>query len=243
MIIKVKSFIRKILNNFLDFYFYKKSLSLLKKTENDISQINSKLLNVPFQFKGFGFYKIISPSQEMGEIKPFYHFIRKLKPKIVCEIGTDKGGTLYLWCKASHDKALIVSLDLPSRNNYTPKRRNFYSNFKKEKQDIRFVVGDSHKKETFDLLKKTLNGNLIDFLFIDGDHTYEGVKQDFYDYSKLVKKGGYIALHDIRTVRKDCGVSEFWNDLNKKLKRNNLKEFSVNDFGPAGAGIGLIKNE
>ena len=74
---------------------------------------------------------------------------------------------------------MIVSLDLPSRNNFTPKRRNFYSNFKKYKQDLKFVVGDSHKKETFNFLKKILNGKLIDFLFIDGDHTYKGVKQRF----------------------------------------------------------------
>ena len=219
MLLNVKLFIQNILNNFLDFHFYKRSVTLLKNTEKHISHKDSKLLNVPFQFKGFGFYKIISPSQEMEEIKPFYEFIRKLKPKIVCEIGTDKGGTLYLWCKASHDEALIVSLDLPSRNNFTPKRRNFYSNFKKYKQDLKFVVGDSHKKETFNFLKKILNGKLIDFLFIDGDHTYKGVKQDFNDYSKLVKKGGYIALHDIRTIRNNCGVSEFWNDLNKKLKK------------------------
>jgi predicted O-methyltransferase YrrM len=37
----------------------------------------------------------------------------------------------------------------------------------------------------------------LDFLFIDGDHTYEGVKQDFEMYTPLVRKGGLVAMHDI----------------------------------------------
>jgi predicted O-methyltransferase YrrM len=42
-----------------------------------------------------------------------------------------------------------------------------------------------------------LKGSEGDFLFIDGDHTYQGVKQDFQMYSPLVKKGGIVAFHDI----------------------------------------------
>lgn len=38
----------------------------------------------------------------------------------------------------------------------------------------------------------------IDFVFIDGDHSYEGVKRDFQDYSKKLSDEGVIALHDAR---------------------------------------------
>ena len=43
-----------------------------------------------------------------------------------------------------------------------------------------------------------LGGAELDFLFIDGDHSYAGVKQDFEKYSGYVKRGGLIAFHDIR---------------------------------------------
>lgn len=36
----------------------------------------------------------------------------------------------------------------------------------------------------------------IDLLFIDGDHSYEGVKKDFELYSKLLSDNGLIILHD-----------------------------------------------
>ena len=35
-----------------------------------------------------------------------------------------------------------------------------------------------------------------DLIYIDGDHSYNGVKQDLLNYSHLVKKGGYLVLDD-----------------------------------------------
>jgi predicted O-methyltransferase YrrM len=36
----------------------------------------------------------------------------------------------------------------------------------------------------------------IDVLFIDGDHRYDAVKQDFEDWLPLVTPGGFIIFHD-----------------------------------------------
>jgi predicted O-methyltransferase YrrM len=38
--------------------------------------------------------------------------------------------------------------------------------------------------------------NIIDFVFIDGDHSYHAVKQDIEKYGDLVRQGGFLALHD-----------------------------------------------
>ncbi|MEO0196406.1 MAG: class I SAM-dependent methyltransferase [candidate division WOR-3 bacterium] len=42
-----------------------------------------------------------------------------------------------------------------------------------------------------------LGNSKLDFLFIEGNHSYEGVKMDFEMYFPLVRKGGIIAFHDI----------------------------------------------
>ena len=39
----------------------------------------------------------------------------------------------------------------------------------------------------------------IDFIFIDGDHSYKGLKADWELWSPLVKFGGTVALHDSRS--------------------------------------------
>jgi predicted O-methyltransferase YrrM len=41
----------------------------------------------------------------------------------------------------------------------------------------------------------------IDFLFIDGDHSWEGIDRDWRDWSGRVVPGGIVALHDSRSVR------------------------------------------
>jgi predicted O-methyltransferase YrrM len=56
-----------------------------------------------------------------------------------------------------------------------------------------FILGDSRKPETI----VTKIPNKLDILMIDGDHTYEGVKDDLNNYTPLVKSGGRIILHDV----------------------------------------------
>lgn len=78
---------------------------------------------------------------------------------------------------------------------------------------MHLLKADSHRKETLEKIKEILDGELLDFLFIDADHSYEGVKMDFEMYSPLVKPGGIIALHDIHLP--SAGVGKFWNEIKK----------------------------
>ena len=52
---------------------------------------------------------------------------------------------------------------------------------------------------TSDDAVKELNSETYDFVYIDGIHSYEQVKQDIINYLPLVKKGGYIGGHDYGT--------------------------------------------
>ena len=83
-----------------------------------------------------------------------------------------------------------------------------------------------------------LAGREIDLLFIDGDHTYEGVKKDFEMYSPLVGQGAIIAFHDIvvHPPESGCEVSKFW----REIKDNYESEEIVKDWGQDWAGIGVV---
>lgn len=64
----------------------------------------------------------------------------------------------------------------------------------------------------------TRNGSaLFDFIFIDGDHTYDGLRADWEAWSRLTARGGIIALHDSRStpirVIDDAGSVCFTNDV------------------------------
>lgn len=78
----------------------------------------------------------------------------------------------------------------------------------------------------------------MDLLFIDGDHSYDGISKDFEMYSPLVKKGGIIAFHDIvkHPLETGCEVNKFWNEIKKKYKFIEI----VKDRHQKGGGIGIL---
>ena len=79
------------------------------------------------------------------------------------------------------------------------------------------VHGDSHSAEAKKRIAEIIGSVKLDFLFIDGDHTYEGVKDDFDHYKQYVKPGGWIGFHDIKDTDfhrgANCRVDILWNEL------------------------------
>lgn len=45
----------------------------------------------------------------------------------------------------------------------------------------------------------------VDFIFIDGDHSWEGISKDWPLYSDKLKAGGIMALHDTSVIEADGG--------------------------------------
>lgn len=104
----------------------------------------------------------------------------------------------------------------------------------------------SHAQKTVRCVKELLRGNELDLLFIDGDHSYEGVKQDFLSYSPLVRKGGWITFHDIIPDRQTSygipiasrteGVPKFYNQIKRYWNHFEI----VEDPNQNGWGIGVL---
>jgi predicted O-methyltransferase YrrM len=53
----------------------------------------------------------------------------------------------------------------------------------------------------------------FELIFVDGDHSYEGVSRDIATYAPMLAKNGVLALHDVAT--ESTGVPRAWNDLKK----------------------------
>jgi hypothetical protein len=100
----------------------------------------------------------------------------------------------------------------------------------------------------------------IDVLFIDGDHSYEGVKSDFELYSTILSKKGIIILHDTdgeyeetlivsEDAKKDHhrfdGPSKFIKELQENPEWNliNLFNFRILMDKPASSGITIVNRK
>jgi hypothetical protein len=94
-------------------------------------------------------------------------------------------------------------------------------------------------------------------LFIDGDHSYEGVKLDFELYSKLLAPKGVVILHDSdenysnslivsEDIKKDYysfdGPARFIKELQKNTEWNLVNLFNFHTFTdkPSSSGITII---
>lgn len=83
---------------------------------------------------------------------------------------------------------------------------------------------DSYDHGTFDILKKILGSGELDFLFIDSDHRYEGVKKDFEMYSRLVRICGIVAFRDIVEHPREtkCEVSNSWREIRNSYRHQEI---------------------
>ena len=97
----------------------------------------------------------------------------------------------------------------------------------------------------------------IDILFIDGDHSYEGVKKDFELYSTILSENGVIIIHDTDSnyeealiisedSKKDHHSFDGPSKLVKELQENpqwnliNLHNFRILMDKPSSSGITII---
>jgi hypothetical protein len=100
----------------------------------------------------------------------------------------------------------------------------------------------------------------IDVLFIDGDHSYEGVKLDFELYSKIMSPKGIILIHDTdgeyeeslivsEDAKKDHHRFDGPSRLIKELQQNpewnlvNLFNFRILSDKPSSSGITIVNKK
>jgi predicted O-methyltransferase YrrM len=180
-------------------------------------------------------------NQIASELTALGEILAALRPERALEIGTANGGTLLFLARLASSRARIVSVDLPedkSGRGYKPWRRWAYQKFARRGQRLHLLQGDSHSSDMLARVKAALGDQTLDYLFIDGDHTYEGVKCDFEMYAPLVHQGGIIALHDIaeHPAAVGCEVSRFWNEIKCRFRHNEIVESRQQGW----AGIGVL---
>ena len=185
-----------------------------------------------------------APSQDPDEFRPFLAWVSEIGPRVTMEIGTENAGTGFLLAHALPTVEVHVAMDLRIWN----KRR--LRQIHRPTVTIETIEGDSHAQRTRERLVSILAGRPIDLLFIDGDHSFAGVAQDFWDYRELVRPGGVIAFHDIvpdgrlRSGIPSAGayageVAAFWHLLRGQFESHEF----VSSWKQWGRGIGAIIND
>lgn len=181
--------------------------------------------------------------QQEVEITGVLDTIAAANPGIIGEIGLKHSGNSFLFTQKCRNAKLFVGLDLKLEN--TAKLQYVAP----AGMQFRFFEGSSYAPQTVEQVRRFLKGRQFDFLFIDGDHSFHGVKEDFLMYLPMVRPGGLVGFHDIvpddvarhgtKPEQSLCyggDVYAFW----AQLKPHFAHQEFVRSWDQTGFGIGII---
>ena len=156
----------------------------------------------------------------------------------ILEIGSRFGDNL-VFLAVSMGGNRLVSVDLPGAEGNIEAdfvRLELKNNCKKLRDagfQVDLILGDSH---TIDMFNRVAELAPFDVVMIDGDHTYEGVKQDWKMYGSFGKQ---VIFHDINPVN-GLGVSEFWSEMKEEWAETGEYEFEEYIGHNSKMGIGRV---
>lgn len=157
-----------------------------------------------------------------------YGLIRFLKPKRILCIGSGYGYVPGLLAQACHDNGSghIDFVDAGYGVNYrrsytwigfwkTLEGQLIFTNFGLKKWITLYALTTKVFFQKYPHLR-------YDYIYIDGDHLYEGVKFDYMHSWAQLRKDGLLVLHDVSIVEEQTegvyGVNRLWKEITKKNK-------------------------
>ena len=137
--------------------------------------------------------------QDPEEYAAFVHFVATHVPpaELSMEIGVASGGqTKFLRDYWQSKKTVIVDIG----------QHELFPHWARIKNDVKSdicleIIDDSHAPKVREQLLPY--AGRLDFAFVDGDHSYRGLKQDIFLTKELLRPGGVMVLHDTAAVG-DC---------------------------------------
>jgi len=184
------------------------------------------------RIKIYGLINDYHPEQILSEFLNFLFWLQNFPLQTILEIGLFRGGATRCFLDV-FPEAELWAVD----SDPTLLPPDIRSNLDAEDR-CTLVWGDSHKQSTIE----QISARLYDFIFIDGDHSYEGVKSDYEIYSRVLSPFGILALHDIKDTQRHrdraCEVSKLWKEL--KEGHTTIEFLNNRSQNASWGGIGVL---
>ena len=149
----------------------------------------------------------------------------------VLEIGCHVGDSLRIWRECLDPYLLVGVQDTDELSERTA-------------FDLAVVAirGRSQEQSTYERVLEVIGpdgcrqSSEIDFLYIDGDHTLNALRQDWALYSRLVRPGGIAVLHDAVIRGNDTvDVYKLWPEIASQYRTKLLHDPIV-----PSTGVGIV---
>ena len=176
-------------------------------------------------------YHYVLPQSE-DELQWMCEYIKNCTSLL--EIGSSFGGALERMVGVMPKGSLVVSVDqavddTPKFLNPTASLKDACRRLSIMGANVELFIGDSHAKSVVDAVSQYAP---FDFCFIDGDHSYEGMKADWENYGPMARMVGF---HDIHGALADC--RRFWQDLKGTGEYKTAEIMSSDPLRTFGIGV------
>lgn len=165
--------------------------------------------------------------QNREELEKFIDVLLQSNGGVCLEIGLGFfGSTHFLW-RQIYDRVITIEKNFERIREFGRNMKKFYGDWVLDDGKSQFFIGYSNNEKVIADVYK--NVSEIDFLFIDGNHSYESVLCDFLLYYPLVKKGGIIGFHDTALSEDNMGVPQLIAEI-RTGKYTNGQRIDIKDI-------------
>lgn len=169
----------------------KKIKSIIKIALDRIKEIIAKFLNQQLRSS----FKVQSHLTILERVRLYQLSIMSSR---IAEIGSYIGASACCFGAAASTirKKTIICIDTWNNDAMTEGNRDTWTEFQKntEKFSEYIVPVRGYSTDVFEQVRAISSS--LDLLFVDGDHSYEGVKGDWDAYKKLLRPGSIVVFHD-----------------------------------------------
>lgn len=143
--------------------------------------------------------------------------ISRNKRIVAVEIGSYLGASTCFIVKALSKSSSIICIDTWGNdamkyveNDSDSNPRDTYNEFNINTAEYRDKIVKIRKRSSDAIQDVKCMTDNIDFIFIDGNHLYDSVQEDWNNYSPLLRKNSVVIFHDVgwaegvRKVIKEC---------------------------------------
>jgi hypothetical protein len=156
------------------------------------------------------------PTAWAGHIPFMFVLFKLLRPECYVELGVHNGASLIAASTAArqyHLPTQIYGID-----SWEGDAHAGYYNGDKVFEELQSYLARTFKNVTlirnyFHTARPLFAAGSIDFLHIDGFHTYDAVKADYTSWITAMAPNGVIMLHDTAVYGSGFGVHRLWREL------------------------------